>query len=101
MSIYGQVLMAIKINLHSVGANFHVPVFDPFIPTKWYKKGDTVVSFSFPDPQLMNDFLQLSIDCLQDRTNCHHDPKLKRWLKEHKAKLATNEYMDGIEITID
>lgn len=22
----------------------------PFIPTKWYKKGDTVVSFSFPDP---------------------------------------------------
>lgn len=73
----------------------------PFMPTRWYKKGDTVISFSYPDPQLMIDFMHLSMDCLQDQSACHKDNKLKKWLIEHKARLATNEYMDGIEITID
>lgn len=74
---------------------------NPIKPVKWYKKGDRVVCLSFLDPQLMVDFMRTSIKCLENPSQCHGRPDIMNWLMENKAKIATNEYMRGIEISVE
>lgn len=73
----------------------------PFIPAKWHQPDEPVVTFTYPDPQFMNDFIQSSMDYLTNKSDMHHHPSLVQWLTEHNAKLTNNEYMHGIEITLD
>jgi hypothetical protein len=74
---------------------------NPIKPVQWKNKGDKVISFSFFDPQLMVEFMRKSVACLEDPAHCNDRPDITYWLKENKAKVATNEYMKGVEITLE
>lgn len=74
---------------------------NPIIPVKWNKKRDYVVPLSFLDPQLMVNFMRTSISCLEDPDECKDQPDLINWLIESNAKITTNEYMRGIEISLE
>jgi hypothetical protein len=70
-------------------------------PVKWNSEGDKEVNIVFFDPQLMVEFIRKSVACLEDPVQCDDRPDITDWLKENKAKVATNEYMKGVEITLD
>lgn len=74
---------------------------NPLKPVKWNRKTDKAVYFSFPDPQYMVDFMRTSIKCLENPSQCNDRPDIMNWLMENKAKIATNEYMRGIEISVE
>jgi hypothetical protein len=74
---------------------------NPLKQTKWNNKGDKLISFLYPDPQFMIDFLLKSVTCLENPAQCNDRPDLMDWLIENKAKVTTNEYMKGIEIVIE
>jgi hypothetical protein len=78
-----------------------IKILNPIIPVKWNKHGDHVVPLSFYDPQLMFDFMRKSIKCLENPAECSDRPDLMDWLNQNKAKLTTNEYCRGIEISRD
>lgn len=73
----------------------------PFISVKWHHPDEPVVTITYPDPQFMDDFIRSSMNYLTNKSATHHHPGLVQLLTDRKAKIASNEYMNGIEITLD
>lgn len=74
---------------------------NPLRPVKWNSKDDIAVNFDFLDPQYMVDFMRKSIKCLDNPSDCNDRSDIMEWLTENKARISTNEYMQGIEISLE
>lgn len=75
-------------------------LINPFRPLKWIKEEQKLLTIPMFDPQYMADFMNTSIECLKDPQKCKDKKDLMNWLIEHQAKLCSNEYVPGIEISL-